>query len=57
MTLHNHIIEIWDEHLDQLTEEMQVCLQLIHPSFSYMSLLHHDAGVFGEGFVHNGYVV
>jgi hypothetical protein len=36
-TVHNRILEIWDEHLDQLANEMQVCLHATL-SFYYQSL-------------------
>jgi hypothetical protein len=30
-TVRNRILEIWDEHLDQLANEMQVCLHITFP--------------------------
>ena len=36
-TVRNRILEIWDEHLDQLANEMQVCLHTTLP-FYYQSL-------------------
>ena len=55
MAVRNHILKIWDEHLDHLTTEMQVCTMLF--IFLLYRLTYGNTGVVGEGLVYNGYVV
>ena len=55
-TVRNRILEIWDKHLDQLANEMQVCLHATL-SFYYQIYIYHNSGVFGEGIVYDRHVV
>ena len=54
-TVRNRILEIWDEHLDQLATEMQVCIMLF--ICLLYGLTYDNTGVVGKGLVYNGYVV
>jgi hypothetical protein len=55
-TIRNRVLEVWDEYLDQLTKEMQVCLRAVS-SFYQTSLLSYDVGIFRKDLIYNGHVV
>ena len=53
-TIRNRILEVWDNHLDQLANAMQVPLSFISTRKHGLTC---DSGVFRQSLIYDGHVV